>query len=98
MECPHPGGRLGDGGRPGLPDRRGQRPGRGKKALRNLEAKGWKPDRVLNTHSHADHIGGNHLLQQRTGCAVYCPGVEWAFARFPVLEPAYLYGDGPASR
>jgi len=66
-----------------------------KKLLRNLEAKGWKLDRVLNTHSHADHIGGNRLLQQRTGCAIYCPGVDWALARFPVLEPAYLYGGRP---
>lgn len=66
-----------------------------KKLLRHIEARGWKLDRVLNTHSHADHIGGNRLLQQRTGCAIYCPGVDWAFARFPVLEPAYLYGGRP---
>lgn len=68
-----------------------------KKILRHLDGRGWTLDRVLNTHSHADHIGGNHLLQQRTGCAIYCPGVDWAFARFPVLEPACLYGGRPAA-
>ncbi|MCL5061009.1 MAG: hydroxyacylglutathione hydrolase [Candidatus Thermoplasmatota archaeon] len=28
---------------------------------------------VLITHHHRDHTGGNTLLRQRTGCAVYAP-------------------------
>ena len=39
----------------------------GKKVLKILEANGWKLDRILNTHFHADHVGGNRLLQERTG-------------------------------
>lgn len=30
-----------------------------KKLLRHVEARGWKLTAVYNTHSHADHIGGN---------------------------------------
>ena len=42
----------------------------GKKVLKILEAGGWKLKMVINTHSHADHIGGNSRLAQRTGCSV----------------------------
>lgn len=34
-----------------------------KKALRIIEGQGWKLKMVINTHFHADHIGGNQLLQ-----------------------------------
>ena len=50
---------------------------------------------VVNTHSHADHIGGNALIRQRTGCPVYAAGVDRAFVEFPVLEPSFLYGGYP---
>ena len=42
----------------------------GKKALRLLEANGLNLKMIINTHSHADHIGGNHLLEERTGCEI----------------------------
>lgn len=67
----------------------------GKKALKQIEANGWELAMVLNTHSHADHVGGNALLHQRTGCAVYAPGVEAALTRYPQLEAAGLYGGMP---
>ena len=31
----------------------------GKKVLKILSANGWRPEMILNTHSHADHVGGN---------------------------------------
>lgn len=67
----------------------------GKKVLRILEANGWKLKAIFNTHSHADHIGGNQLLHARTGCRIYAPGVECAVTNYPVLEPAGLYGGYP---
>lgn len=67
----------------------------GKKVLRILEAQGWKLTAILNTHSHADHIGGNRFLQDRTGCRVFANGLEAAFTNFPVLEPVGLYGGYP---
>jgi glyoxylase-like metal-dependent hydrolase (beta-lactamase superfamily II) len=40
----------------------------GRKILKHIESKGWTLERIVNTHSNADHIGGNALLQRRTGC------------------------------
>jgi len=66
-----------------------------KKFLKLIEANKWKLAAVFNTHAHADHIGGNRLLAERTGCRLYAPGIECAFARHPILEPAFLYGGFP---
>ena len=67
----------------------------GKKFLKILDQNGWKPKMILNTHSHADHIGGNALICQRTGCPVYAPGIDRAYVEFPALEPSFLYGGNP---
>ena len=42
-----------------------------KKLLRGLEAEGLALTRVYITHAHADHVGGNALLQARTGCRIF---------------------------
>ena len=69
----------------------------GKKALRVIEQNGWNLKAVFVTHSHADHIGGCRLLQERTGCKIYAKGLERAFTCDPILEPACLYGGLPLS-
>ena len=33
----------------------------GKKVLKILEGQGWMLKGIINTHSHADHIGGNNI-------------------------------------
>ncbi len=50
---------------------------------------------VLNTHSHADHCGGNAFIQNRFNAPIYAPSIEQAFIETPILEPAYLYGAYP---
>lgn len=67
----------------------------GRKVRKLLDAQGWHLNAIYNTHSNADHIGGNHYLQAQTGCKIYAPGIECAFTRHPVLEPAFLYGGFP---
>ena len=67
----------------------------GKKVKRILDVNGWKLRAIYNTHSNADHIGGNKYLQAQTGCKIYAPGMECALTRHPVLEPALLYGGYP---
>jgi len=67
----------------------------GRKVRQILDANGWKLTAIYNTHSNADHIGGNKYLQGQTGCKIYAPGMECAFTRHPVLEPAFLYGGYP---
>lgn len=67
----------------------------GRKVRQILDANGWKLTAIYNTHSNADHIGGNKYLQSQTGCAVYAPGIECDFTRHPILEPSFLYGGFP---
>lgn len=37
----------------------------GRKIQKILDAQGWKLTAIINTHSNADHDGGNTLLQNR---------------------------------
>ena len=67
----------------------------GRKVRQLLDANGWRLTAIYNTHSNADHIGGNQYLQRQTGCRIYAPGIECCFSRDPVLEPAFLYGGFP---
>ena len=66
-----------------------------KKVLKIADSKGWTIKGILNTHSNADHIGGNAFIQNKIGCPVFCSGVEADFTRHPVLEPSFLYGGFP---
>ncbi len=67
----------------------------GRRVRQHLDANGWRLTAIYNTHSNADHIGGNKYLQGQTGCRIYAPGIECAFTRHPVLEPSFLYGGYP---
>ncbi len=60
----------------------------GRKVRQVLEKMGWHLTAIYNTHSNADHIGGNKYLQSETGCKIYAPGIECNFTRHPILEPA----------
>ena len=67
----------------------------GKKVKKVLDANGWSIRAIFNTHSNADHIGGNQYLQKQTGCDIFAPGIECDFTNHPILEPIYLYGGYP---
>ncbi len=69
----------------------------GRKIRQILDAHGWKLRAIYNTHSNADHIGGNSYLQKQTGCRIFAPGIECCFTRHTVLEPSFLYGGYPSS-
>ena len=68
----------------------------GRKVRQILDSNGWKLRAVYNTHSNADHIGGNSYLQKQTGCRIFSPGIECSFTRHPILEPSFLFGGYPA--
>jgi glyoxylase-like metal-dependent hydrolase (beta-lactamase superfamily II) len=67
----------------------------GRKVRQILDENGWRLTAIYNTHSNADHIGGNKYLQGQTGCKIYAPGIECDFTRHPILEPSFLYGGYP---
>ncbi len=67
----------------------------GRKVRKILNENGWNLKGIINTHSNADHIGGNKYLQQQTGCKIFADGIEVAFTKYPILEPSFLYGGYP---
>ena len=67
----------------------------GRKVRQHLDKNGWRLTAIYNTHSNADHIGGNQYLQRQTGCRIFAPGIEQDFTRHPLLEPSFLYGANP---
>ena len=62
----------------------------GRKVRQILDTNGWRLTAIYNTHSNAGHIGGNRYLQGQTGCKIYAPGIDCAFARHPILEPPFF--------
>ena len=67
----------------------------GRKVRQHLDRNGWRLTAIFNTHSNADHIGGNQYLQKQTGCKIYAPGIDRDFTEHPILEPSFLYGGYP---
>jgi hypothetical protein len=67
----------------------------GRKIQKILDAQGWKLTAIINTHSNADHVGGNTLLQNRLNCAVYSTPMENIVTENPILESTFLYGGYP---
>ena len=67
----------------------------GRKILKLINEQGWSVKGIITTHSNADHIGGNKIIQDRTGCTVLAHNIEKAFTEFPTLEAAFLYGGYP---
>lgn len=66
-----------------------------RKARQILDAHAWRLRAIYNTHSNADHIGGNSYLASQTGCKIYAHGIERDFTRHTILEPSFLYGGFP---
>lgn len=67
----------------------------GKKILKIIDGQGWKVRGIISTHSNADHVGGNAVIQDRTGCVILGYGAEKAITENPILEPSYLFGGYP---
>lgn len=67
----------------------------GRRISKILEENNWKLKCIINTHSNADHVGGNEYLQRKYSCEILTTDVEAAFTRNPILEPSFLYGGFP---
>lgn len=64
----------------------------GRKLRKACEQLDVKPVAIVNTHSHADHYGGNDYLVRNFGLPVYAPPFEGSIIQSPYLEPVYLFG------
>lgn len=67
----------------------------GRRLLKALREKGATIGHLINTHSHADHSGGNAFVQKRTEAITWASPLEAALIENPYLEPFYLYGGDP---
>ena len=56
-----------------------------------LQAKSWQLTYILNTHHHADHVGGNVHIKQLTNCKVIAAQADWD--RIPGIDQGVKEGD-----
>jgi glyoxylase-like metal-dependent hydrolase (beta-lactamase superfamily II) len=69
-----------------------------KKVLTTIQSNNWKLKIIINTHSNADHTGGNAYLHEKTNCSISATRFESAFMFDPILEPSFLFGAYPNSK
>lgn len=70
--------------------------GHARKLLRGLTERNLTPTGILNTHSHADHHGGNAFILRRFPTVkVFAPPLEDAIITHPILKPIGLFGARP---
>ena len=50
---------------------------------------------VIATHSHADHCGGNAILQETTGCEIWASRGEASLMEYPLIETMLIWGGSP---
>lgn len=62
-----------------------------------LEARhgGFRIVAAMNTHSHADHCGGNDWLVSNRGTQIWCPAGEASLMEYPAIETALIWGGTP---
>ena len=52
----------------------------------------YKLQVILNTHSHADHCGGNSFLVKEAGCEIWASRGEAYLMEFPEIETQLVWG------
>lgn len=69
----------------------------GKLILQELEKTfpGCKLNSIINTHSHADHAGGNAYLREKTGCRIFIQQHEKQLLENSRLHPSLIWGANP---
>lgn len=68
-----------------------------KKALQGVGDNWGTFKAILNTHAHADHIGGNAWSARNRGVKIYATEGESHYIEHPDLEPHFLFGCAPIS-
>ncbi|MBQ8057065.1 MAG: MBL fold metallo-hydrolase [Ruminococcus sp.] len=63
-----------------------------KKTLKICSEQNWNIKGIINTHAHADHIGGNAYIQEKTGCDIFCSTIDRPFIEHTIINPLHIYG------
>jgi len=66
-------------------------PGDPAPVLAEANRRGWTITKILNTHWHPDHTGGNLAIKEATGAEIWGPAGE--NGRVPGLDHALIEGD-----
>ncbi len=66
-----------------------------RKIMQIINQNNWHLKLIINTHYHADHIGGNAYLIKKTNCQVYIPPCEQIYLFNNELEANLLSGGIP---
>ncbi len=66
-----------------------------RRAEQVIKDEGWNLKGIINTHAHADHIGGNKYLQKKYGCDIFAADGETHFIKYPAHGAASIFGGNP---
>jgi len=65
--------------------------GAAKEIIKALDQLNLTLEAIICTHHHADHVGGNAYIQNRTKVVTYASAIESGLIENPLLEPIYLF-------
>ena len=64
-------------------------------AILNAHFRSWQLRAIINTHSHADHTGGNAYFAEKTKCGIWMPYLEKGSVENTLLQPSLAWGGFP---
>ena len=64
-------------------------------AIFNAHFTDWHLRAIINTHSHADHTGGNAYFAEKTNCEIWMPYLEKGSVENTLLQPSFAWGGFP---
>ena len=67
----------------------------GRRLLETCADDGLEIIAILNTHAHADHIGGNAFIRQATNCRILTSAREAPALAHPEIQAIALFGGAP---
>lgn len=67
-----------------------------KQILEICQNNNWNIKCVVNTHAHADHVGGNNYIQNELNIPIYANKMNILLCKYPHLQTVMAYGGYPS--